>query len=386
MPGDMSVLSSSQSGQWATRVITPICGRLTFALPGHDTHARTIAVHHLSKIGWILCVSLVAGLTARAIAAGSGASNPSKGFLLVANKGDDTLSVVDVNLGIQVAVVQEGATTGHEVAASPDGKRAFVPIYGSGGVGKAGTDGRLIRVVDLRKCEVVGTVDFGKRMRPHRPVFGPKDGLLYVTTELDNSVTIIDPRTLRIVGSIPTGSRQSHMLAISSDGLRGYTANVDPGSVSVLNLESRKLITTIPVATIAQRIALSADDRLAFTADQTKLRLVVIDTGTNTVSGSIPLPGLGYGTAPTPDGRSLIVALPAVGMVGLVDLATMSVVRTLNVPKAPQEVLVRPDGAVAYVSCDASGKIAVIDVNNWRLERLIAVGPMDDGLAWARLN
>jgi DNA-binding beta-propeller fold protein YncE len=232
----------------------------------------------------------------------------------------------------------------------------------------------------------VGTVDFGKGMRPHCPVFGPRDGLLYVTTELANSVAIIDPWTLRILGSIPTGSRQSHMLAITHDGLRGYTANVDPGSVSVLDLKARKLITMIPVATIAQRISLSADDRWAFTADQTKLRLIVIDTETNTVSASIPLPGLGYGTAATPDGRWLIVALPAVGMVGLVDLATMSVVHTLNLPRAPQEVLIRPDGAVAYVSCDASGQIAVIDVNNWRLERLIAVGPVADGLGWAKLN
>ena len=70
----------------------------------------------------------------------------------------------------------------------------------------------------------------------------------------------------------------------------------------------------------------------------------------------------------------------------MVDLTTMTVVRTLNVPKAPQEVLVRPDGAVAYVSCDASGQVAVIDVDNWRLERLIAVGPVDDGLAWAKAN
>jgi YVTN family beta-propeller protein len=343
-------------------------------------------VNPFSTFRLILCASFVSGLASWATAAAPGGSASSKGYLLAANKGDDTLSIVDVNLGIQVAAVREGATTGHEVAASPDGRRAFVPIYGSGGVGKAGTDGQLIRVVDLRKCQVVGTIDFGKGMRPHCPVFNPGNGLLYVTTELANSVAVIDPGTLRILGSIPTGSRQSHMLAITHDGLRGYTANVDPGSVSVLDLKARRLITVVPVATIAQRISLSADDRMAFTADQTKLRLVVIDTDTNTVSASIPLPGIGYGTAATPDGHWLIVALPAVEMVGLVDLTTMNVVRTLNVPKAPQEVLVRPDGEVAYVSCDASGQIAVIDVNSWRLERLISVGPVADGLAWARLN
>lgn len=327
-----------------------------------------------------LCAGLLAGLSASLGAAEAGAS---KGFLLVADKGSMSLSIVDPATEREVAVVPEDGNTGHEVAALPDGKRAFVPIYGNSGVGKAGSDGRLLRVIDLEKRAIVGTVDFGMGVRPHRPVIGPKDGLLYVTTELENSVTIIDPQSLRIVGSIPTGRAESHMLAISSDGRRGYTANVRSGTVSVLDLVARTLIATIPVAPVVQRISLSTDGRWAFTADQTALRLAVIDTSSNSVSRSIPLPGLAYGTAPTPDGRWLIVAMPAVNLVGLVDLSSMRVVRTLEVPKAPQEVLVRPDGKVAYVSCDSSGKVAAIDLQNWTVHKLIDVGPVDDGLAWA---
>ena len=54
--------------------------------------------------------------------------------------------------------------------------------------------------------------------------------MLYVTTELDKTVSIIDPKTLKIVGSVPTGQEQSHMLVLSRDGSRGYTANVGPGN------------------------------------------------------------------------------------------------------------------------------------------------------------
>jgi YVTN family beta-propeller protein len=344
------------------------------------------AVRPFHKPSLILHACIAGGLAWVSCAAGAPGWSASRGFLLVANKGDETVSIVDVNVGLQVATIAEHGKTGHEVAVSPDGRRAFVPIYGSAGVGKEGTDGQLMRVIDLLKREIVGTVDFGKGVRPHRPVFGPTNGLLYVTTELENSVSIIDPKSLRIIGSIPTGSPQSHMLAISHDGRLGYTANVSPGSVSVLDLDSRKLVATIPISPMTQRIALSADDRWAFTADQTKLRLVVIDTQTNAVSSSIPLPGLGFGTAATPDGRWLLVALPAVSMVGLIDLNTMNVVRTLNVPNSPQEVLIRPDGAVAYVSCDSTGQIAVIDVDNWKLEKLIPVGPIADGLAWAAVH
>ena len=206
--------------------------------------------------------------------------------------------------------------TGHEVAASPDGKRAFVPIYGNSGVGSPGTDGRTIAVIDLATHKLVDTIDLGKPLRPHCAVFGPQNGLLYVTTELGDSVTIIDPSSLRILGSVPTGQPESHMLAITHDGKRGYTSNVHVGTVSVLDLEARRTLTVIHVSPHAQRIALSVDDRWVFTADQTQPQLAVIDTATNEVTKWIPLEGLAYGTGATLDGKWLLVTLPESGQGG----------------------------------------------------------------------
>jgi YVTN family beta-propeller protein len=303
--------------------------------------------------------------------------------LLVCNKGNQTLSVVDPASGATVAVIPENGVTGHEVAASADGRRAFVPIYSNVGVGRPGTDGSLIRVMDLEKHEIVGTVDLGKGMRPHCAVLGPTNGLLYVTTELGQCITVIDPATLQVVGTIPTGQAESHMLAISRDGQRGYTANVGPGTVSVLDLAAKKLVTVIPVCRQTQRIALSVDDRWVFTADQKAPRLAVIDTQTNGVSGWIDLPSPGYGTAPTPDGRWLLVALNRTNEVGVIDLKTRKLTQTLAVPKSPQEILVQPDGVCAYVSCDASRQVAVIDLKTWQVSKLISTGPGTDGLAWA---
>ena len=310
-------------------------------------------------------------------------SSPSNGLLLVANKGDQTLGLIDPTAGRQIATVAEGGVTGHEVAASPGGKRAFVPIYGNSGVGIPGTDGSTIAVIDLSERKVIHTIDFGHGVRPHCAVFGPKDGLLYVTTELDKSVTVIDPQTFKLVGSVPTGQAESHMLAISSNGRYGYTANVGPGTVSVLDLAGRKTLTVIPVAGHVQRISLSPDGHRAFTSDTEKPRLAVIDTATNKVDRWITLPGTGYGTAPTPDGKWLLVAIPSTDEVAVVDVATMRVVRTIKVPPSPQEVLVRPDGMVAYVSCSASHQIAAIQINDWSV-KLIEAGRGADGLAWAK--
>jgi DNA-binding beta-propeller fold protein YncE len=306
------------------------------------------------------------------------------GRLLVAQKGTQSLAIVDPVSGNVLASVPERGVTGHEVIASPDGRLAYVPIYGNSGVGKPGTDGANLVVIDIAAQKVVGNLDFGHGVRPHMPVFGPKDGLLYVTTELDQSITLIDPATLKIVGHIPTSQPQSHMLALSHDGRRGYTANVGPGTVSVLDIAARKVLTIIPISTDTQRISISPDDHWVFTADQAKPQLAVIDTSTNKVANWIPLSGLGYGSAVTPDGRWLLIAIPSKNNVDVIDLKAMKLAQSIPVCADPQETLVRPDGKVAYVSCAVSGQVAEIDLGKWKVARLFATGKVSDGLAWAK--
>jgi len=331
----------------------------------------------------VFLIFLFSGLVTFVAQAQSPAGSPFGGWLLIANKGDNALGIINPRSEKQIAEIAEGGVTGHEIATSRDGKFAYVPIYGNSGVGQPGTDGSSMVVIDLAARKVVGHVDFGKGVRPHLPVFGPQNGLLYVSTELEKSLTIIDPGTLKIVGSVPTGQEQSHMFAITRDGHRAYSANVGPGTVSAIDLDARKVLAVIPVSPQVQRISLSVDDKLAFTSDVTNPQLAVIDTATNKVKTWIPLPGLGYGSATTADGRWLVIALPLVHQVAAVDLSTMKVAHTIEVGMRTQEVLLAPDGRTAYVSCDEAGKVAVISLSDWKVAHMIEAGKGADGLAWA---
>ncbi len=331
---------------------------------------------------YVLILPLILGCLARSNA-GSPPPTVAHGVLLVANKAEHTLGIIDPDAGKQVATIPEGSVTGHEVIASPDGRLAYVPIYGDSGVGKPGSDGNNMVVIDIASRKIIGNVDFGHGVRPHCPMFGPKDGLLYVSTELDKAIAVIDPHTLKIVGSVPTGRPESHMFAITHDGRFAYTTNVGSGTVSVLDIAGRKTLDVISVAPVVQRIALSVDDRYVFTSDQSKPQLAVIDTATRKVTQWIPMPATGYGSAATPDGNWLVIALPGAKQVGVINLKTMKVEHAIDVPAAPQEVLIRPDGGVAYVSCDASHKVAEIRTSDWTVTRLIDAGAGADGLAWA---
>ena len=303
--------------------------------------------------------------------------------LLVAQKGEQSLAIVDSVAGTVLASVPEGGTTGHEVIASPDGRLAYVPIYGDSGVGKPGTNGTSLVVIDIAAQKIIGSLDFGHGVRPHMPIFGPKDGMLYVTTELDHSISVIDPKTLKIVGSISTGQSESHMLALSHDGQRGYTANVGPGTVSVLDIPNRKLLTIIPISNNTQRISIAPDDKWVFTADQTQPRLAAIDTRTNQIAHWVALPGIAYGTAPTLDGKFLLVTIPTLNKLAIVDIAAMKIVRSIDTPADPEEVLAQPGNKSAWISSVASHTESQLDLATWQITQKIETGKGTDGIAWA---
>lgn len=301
------------------------------------------------------------------------------GLLVVANQKEHTVLVVDPNERRELAKVVVGVN-GHEVMVSKDGRFAYVPIYGNSGVGRPGTNGSTIDVVDLQERKLAGIIDLGKPLRPHRAEWGP-DGLLYVTAELANAVDVVDPKTRKVVAEIPTGQKESHMLVISPDGQRAYTANVGAGSVSVLDLAKRSLITTIPVAKVVQRISMSHDGRRVFTHDQDAPRIAVIDTAMDKIVDWIAVPTPVYASEPTPDGRWLL-ALNRTDALYVIDLQSLKVARTLKISQGASEILIRPGGDVAYISGTGAGKIDVLNLYSWELEKSIELTPGVDGLAW----
>ena len=303
--------------------------------------------------------------------------------LLAINEAESTLSIINPETGRELARIAERGVAGHEVVASPDGTKAYVPIYSDSFAGRPGSNGSEIVVVDLASRKVIEHVDFGHGVRPHQPVLNPHDGMLYVTTELDRTITVIDPASMKIVGTIPTGQALSHMLVLDHAGRLGYTANIQPGSVSVLDLRAKKLLAVIPVAPKMQRIAISVDNKKLFTADQTNPRVAVIDTATRQIASWIPLPAIAYTLTTTQDGRWLLVGFDSESQIAVVDLRSDKVVRTIDLPASPSEILMSPDGSIAYVSCTDKQRIAAIKVSDWTVTKLIQTGKRVDGLAWA---
>lgn len=301
------------------------------------------------------------------------------GRLLVVEKSACALGIVDLVSGARVAGVPLSGVAPHEVAATADGAHAMVPIYGDSVVGAPGTDGRTVDLVDLRALEV-RTVDLGAAGRPHDVALGP-DGRFYVTAEVGRAVLVLD-RDGRLARTLPTGHDQAHMIAVSRTGRRAYTADVEPGGVSVIDLETGGLVTVLELGERVNRISISPDDRHLYVADQRAARLAVVATADFDVRW-IELPSVGYATAPIADGTRLVVGFRGTSQVGILDLATGETV-LVDVPPTPQRIVVPPGtGEFAYVTCDRSDVVVEIDLGAGAVRRTFDVGAGPDGLAWA---
>ena len=320
-----------------------------------------------------------AGLLPLRPAASVPAPANARGFLFVANQGDHTALVVD--LDSRKVINKTGVDiNGHEVAVAPNQHLGYVPIYGNSGVGRPGTDGSSIHVVDLHDGRDINVINLGKPVRPHCAKFAP-DGKLYVSAELANALYVVDPASGKAVGEVPTGAAESHMFVLSPDGHRAYTANVGPGSVSVLDLQKRSVVAVIPVAKTVQRISISTDGRYVFTQDQTTPRIAVIDTTSNKVARWIDLPAKVYSSTPTPDGKLLIANAPS-GKLFVIDLSTEKVIADYPIPEAIGEIAVDATSDHAYVTCPQKGTIEVLDIRGGKLESPIVLTSGVDGVEW----
>ncbi|HZV60700.1 MAG TPA: hypothetical protein VFF42_10175 [Candidatus Eremiobacteraceae bacterium] len=298
--------------------------------------------------------------------------------LVIVNQGDHSVLIVDPKTSTTLATISVGVN-GHEVAVSPDSHFAYIPIYGNAGVGRPGTDGRTIDVIDLRQKKLVGSIDLGKPVRPHCAHFGP-GGLLYVSAELSNAVFVVDTTARKVVAEIPTGQIESHMFVFTPDGNRIYTSNVHAGNVSVIDRKASSIITTIPVAKVLQRISISPDGKEIYTHDQDSPRIAVINTATNAITHWLDLPATVYSSTPTPDGRWLLANSPS-GKLFVLDLKTGKLARTFDIPPALGAITLSSDATTAYISCPAASSVQVLNLATWKMEPPMVFTKGVDGMA-----
>jgi YVTN family beta-propeller protein len=299
------------------------------------------------------------------------------GTVIVANKQDNTVTLLSAAEGRVTATLGVGVGP-HEVAASHDGRWAVVTNYGD-----RTNVGSSLSLIDLRTKTVARTLPLGEYRRPHGVAFLPGDRQLVVTSETNQAVLLVDLSSGAVETAIPTGQRASHMVALSADGRRAYTANIADGSVTEIDVTGGKQGRILKVAPMVEGIALSPDGKQLWVGSNQAHTVSVVDTEKWEVAGTFAAPGMPYRIAFTPDGRHAVVTAPMAGVIRIIDVATRT--ERAAVPAASAVgVTISADGAYAYVTLQDSNQVAVVDLERGTLAGTYPVGAGPDGVAFAR--
>jgi YVTN family beta-propeller protein len=307
----------------------------------------------------------------------SAAETPSPA-LLVVNKADKQLAIVDPASGMVIARVGVGEGP-HEVTVSPDGHYAYVSNYG------AAAPGNTISVVDLPVQAELLRAGLDGLQRPHGLFF--VDGKLLFTAELNRLIGRWDPALQKVDWTYGTGQAATHMVIANSSGSLIFTSNIGSNTVSAIER------TTSPAAWNEAQIAVgkapegidwSPDGKQVWAANGGDGTVSIIDVAAKKV-----IETLNVGTKRTNrlkftrDGKWVLLSDRDGDELVVLDRATHQVKTRLKMGRYPEGILVTPDSSRAYVSEEGANEIAVIDLSTLAIMGHIAPGNGPDGLAWA---
>jgi YVTN family beta-propeller protein len=315
------------------------------------------------------------------------------GLLLVVNKGESTLSVLQPLSGVEIARVPTGNGP-HEVAVSPDGTTAVVTNYGT-----AASPGNTLTVVDLGTLEATATIDLGEQTRPHGIAWMPDGRRVAVTTEGNGTLTIVDVSARRVLAAIPTGALVSHEVALTPDGSRAFVANIGSGSVTAIDLAAQSVIRSIPTGAGAEGVAVRPDGREVWVTNRAENTVTVLDAASLEVLATLPSADFPIRVVFSPDGSRAFVTNARSAELRVFDVTgrrhhavvpiEAPVVRgetqviAFEGSAVPIGVLADPRLPLVYVAAASADAIAVVDLDAGRVVRLIPVGREPDGLAWS---
>lgn len=349
-----------------------------------ETHSReSVMSHHTIRTAIALLIVL---------------SIPSHAAtLLVANKSEASVTLHDVPSGEVMARLPTG-TGPHEVAVSPDGRTAVISNYGA-----ADKPGESLTVIDVPGATVLSTIALPAGSRPHGVAW--IDGhSVAVTAEGIAALLVVDVRGGRVLEQIAVDQAVAHMVALSSDGNRAFTANIGAGTATAIDIDEARKLADLPSGEGAEGIALVRQGRELWVSNRGADTISVFSTRTLEKLTDIPTEGFPIRLEADPVRGRVFVTLPARDRLAVVDPGNRSIVREIafdiepdtsrktifgdRLPNSsvPIGVLLSRDGEYLFVAHSAAHLVSVWDTDSLEMIGTIATGLEPDGMDYSALS
>jgi DNA-binding beta-propeller fold protein YncE len=329
-------------------------------------------------------------------------SKPPKS-LLALSKHDHTLTIVDPTTLKVLARAPVGPDP-HEVIASSDGKTAYVSIYGGGryhslsvidlvsniplpeidtgalngphGLAFAGgkvwftaEGAKAIARYDPASARIDRILGTGQN-RTHMIFVKSDENEIYTTNVSSATVTILEKVALPPPGP-PLGERR----------LAG-TASSPPPAVDQPRMDWNE--TVIPVGKGDEGFDVSPDGRELWTANAQDGTLSIIDIAAKKVISTLNAKVVSANRLKfTPDGKLVLISSLRNGDLVIYDTKLRKEFKRVNIGHGAAGILIDPDGSRAFVACTPDNYIAIVDLKTLAVTGHLDVGGEPDGLAWA---
>ncbi len=283
--------------------------------------------------------------------------------LLVANKHSNTLSFVDSRT-VEVDTTISTGLNPHEIVLTPDHRYAYLSNYAA--------PGNTISVIDLVKRQHIKQISTGEYGRIHGTAMAPDGRHAYFTAGQSGYVIEVDTRTNAVTRQIPTHGKISHMVYVSPDGTKLYTANIESEDISVLDRKSGELLFKIPAGSGVEGMSFTPDGKQLWAMNQTGGSVMIIDLSTHQVIETFECPGMPVRIRFTPDGKRAVIAhWIQEGAVSIVDVASRKTIKKLMVGKYAIGVEITADGKRAFVGCEDASKAEQLGGGHERVEHAV---------------
>jgi YVTN family beta-propeller protein len=204
---------------------------------------------------------------------------------------------------------------------------------------------------------------------------------VYVPNSDSGTVDVIDQRTFKVVRHFSVGALPQHVVP-AWDLKTLYVTNDLGNSLTAINPKTGKPERTIPVAD-PYNMYFTPDGRYAIVVAERLHRLDFRDAHTFKLVHSLSVPCSGADHMDfSADGTYAIVSCEFSGQLLKVNIAAQRVdgVLTLRPGAAPQDVKLSPDGSVFYVADMNSNGVWLVDGSTFRVLRFMPTGAGAHGL------
>jgi PQQ-dependent catabolism-associated beta-propeller protein len=200
-------------------------------------------------------------------------------------------------------------------------------------------------------------------------------GLIFVTNEKGNTVSVIDPATNKVQTTINVGT-QPRGIGKSPDGSELYVALGEEGKIAVIDPKTNAVLRKFDSGPDPEAfgvhpngniyISMEADAKAAVYNPKTGERVAVVDVGLEP-----------EGVAVSPDGSKVIVTSESTNMLHVISVPDHQIVANILVGSRPRSATFSADGKWAYASSEIGGEIKRVDMSTFKVEKVTSIGEDD---------